>query len=445
MNRTYVAASERIRQSGLSLVEVLIALALGSFLLLGLVEIFSSVRASYASAEGVSRVQENGRFAMEFLRRDVRHAGHMGCMNEFQYLASYTPADPTNADPARQEGFRLFYHHGIQRDQPLSAASYITRIDTAVEVYDYDDTSPGDPYTLEETPAAVTTAGDFTPALPADLDLLGDVLPGSDVVVVRFFDPEKLLVDGAPDAITGELPALLPPNSQLSRGYFGVTDCKVASLFYSTLDHANATPNPLRVDLVATGLRNTDQRDFFATPPPTSVWWEGQEAYARGSLLYRYTIAVYYVGRGASGEPSLFRKMLAPNGAGFSPAEELVEGIEMMQVVLGVEAASDDPATLGRTRLARLTTYRSASQQHAIPDDPNSPIDESTDEGALRQVRTLRVGLLSRSAARGPGVGAADDAGYNVGEVEVAVPNDSRLRYVYEANLAIRSRVPTRT
>lgn len=425
----------------MSLVEVLVALTLGAFLLLGLVEIFSSVRASYASSEALARTQENGRFAMEFLRRDIRHAGHMGCMNEFQYLAAYTPADPDNADASLHEGFRLFFHHGIQRDEALSAAPYITRIDTAVEVYDYEDTSPGDSYTLAESPTPVTDVADFVPTLPNELGLAGLALPGSDVVVMRYFEPEKFVVDGAPNSETGELPVLVPAATTLGRGYFGITDCKVASLFYSTLDHANGGTAAAQATMVATGARNTDQATHYPSPSPDPVWWEAQESYARGSLLYRYTIAVYYVGRGASGEPSLFRKLLAPDGTGFQAAEELVEGIEMMQVVLGVE----EPNATGRTRLARLSAYRSATDQHAISDDPNSPIDESTDEGALRQVRVLRLNLLSRSGSRGPGIGATLAEGYNVGEVKVTIPADNRLRYTYEANLAVRSRVPTRT
>ena len=33
-------------------------------------------------AEGNARAQENGRFAQEFLQRDIRMAGHFGCVND---------------------------------------------------------------------------------------------------------------------------------------------------------------------------------------------------------------------------------------------------------------------------------------------------------------------------------------------------------------------------
>lgn len=33
-------------------------------------------------AEGSARAQENGRFALEFLQRDIRMAGHFGCVND---------------------------------------------------------------------------------------------------------------------------------------------------------------------------------------------------------------------------------------------------------------------------------------------------------------------------------------------------------------------------
>ena len=75
---------------GLSLVELMVALAIGLLLLLGLVEIFGASRAAFSSAEGSARIQENSRFALEFLRRDARMAGHMGCLNELGYQAMPT-------------------------------------------------------------------------------------------------------------------------------------------------------------------------------------------------------------------------------------------------------------------------------------------------------------------------------------------------------------------
>lgn len=62
-------------QAGFSLVELMVALSLGLFLLLGLIQAFIGNRISYRMHEAVSRVQENGRFSMEIIGRQIRMAG----------------------------------------------------------------------------------------------------------------------------------------------------------------------------------------------------------------------------------------------------------------------------------------------------------------------------------------------------------------------------------
>lgn len=63
-------------QQGFTLVELLIALAISLFLLAALVQIMASSSAAYRTSEGVSRIQEGGRYAMEIIGRQIRHAGY---------------------------------------------------------------------------------------------------------------------------------------------------------------------------------------------------------------------------------------------------------------------------------------------------------------------------------------------------------------------------------
>lgn len=63
-------------QRGLSLVELMVALAVGMLLIAGFLQIFLSVRSTYATNEASSRVQENGRFALDFLASHARLAGY---------------------------------------------------------------------------------------------------------------------------------------------------------------------------------------------------------------------------------------------------------------------------------------------------------------------------------------------------------------------------------
>ena len=63
-------------QRGLSLIELMVALAVGMLLIAGFLQIFLSVRSTYATNEASSRVQENGRFALDFLASHARMAGY---------------------------------------------------------------------------------------------------------------------------------------------------------------------------------------------------------------------------------------------------------------------------------------------------------------------------------------------------------------------------------
>ncbi len=86
------------RQRGMGLVEMMIALLIGAFLLTGALQIFINSRQTNRMQENLSRLQENGRFAMEFISRDIRMAGYMGCAT----LGAVTPvidAQPQNPNP----------------------------------------------------------------------------------------------------------------------------------------------------------------------------------------------------------------------------------------------------------------------------------------------------------------------------------------------------------
>ena len=67
------------KQHGLSLIELLIALTLGIFLVFGVIEVFISSKQTYRSQDALSRLQENARFALDTLVSDARRAGYAGC------------------------------------------------------------------------------------------------------------------------------------------------------------------------------------------------------------------------------------------------------------------------------------------------------------------------------------------------------------------------------
>ncbi len=68
--------AKRNNQGGLTLIEILVALVLSLFLLIGLIQIFIGTRQSSRVLENLSRVQENGRFSIDAINRIVRLAGY---------------------------------------------------------------------------------------------------------------------------------------------------------------------------------------------------------------------------------------------------------------------------------------------------------------------------------------------------------------------------------
>ncbi len=82
------------RQAGLSLIELMIAMVIGLVLILGLVQVFGASRQAYQLSQGIARNQENGRFAVDFLSRDLRMAGHTGCVNDQQLLTANAAGNP---------------------------------------------------------------------------------------------------------------------------------------------------------------------------------------------------------------------------------------------------------------------------------------------------------------------------------------------------------------
>jgi type IV pilus assembly protein PilW len=63
---------------GFTLVELMVALVITLILLAGIGQIFLSSKKSFNIQESLSRMQENGRYAIEMLAQDIRRAGYWG-------------------------------------------------------------------------------------------------------------------------------------------------------------------------------------------------------------------------------------------------------------------------------------------------------------------------------------------------------------------------------
>ncbi|MBE0510937.1 MAG: PilW family protein [Gammaproteobacteria bacterium] len=70
--------SGRSLQLGFSLIEIMVAMAIALLLLLGLTVMFVNASSNYRELNNASRQLENGRFALQIMREDLRHAGFYG-------------------------------------------------------------------------------------------------------------------------------------------------------------------------------------------------------------------------------------------------------------------------------------------------------------------------------------------------------------------------------
>ena len=67
-----------MRQNGITLIELMVALAIGSFLMIGAVQIYNQSRQAFVVNESIARVQETAQFAMDTIEADLRMASNWG-------------------------------------------------------------------------------------------------------------------------------------------------------------------------------------------------------------------------------------------------------------------------------------------------------------------------------------------------------------------------------
>lgn len=368
------------------MIELMVALLIGAMLLLGLVEVFGAARTTYRATEGVARVQENARFAMDYLQRDLRMIGHFGCAND-QSHKQQTGGLTLNTGAAT----------GAALDFRLS-----------LEGFEATGTAPG------ATLAIGSPAAGWTPALPAHIRALNP-LPGSDVIMMRFLSPQgapvaAINLDGTPTII---VPASgwvgLTDEGVAAPAVFGISDCNQANVFLGggAVQEANAT-----VTVAQTGA---DLTRF-------SVGDAGL------AMLYRANAVAYYIANGASGRPALWRARW--NGTGAAQTEELVDGIERLQLLYGQDQSVDVSSLsgfIGSVNAANTNALGSATT--------------AAGERNWRRVGMVQVGVLATSSES---AGVQDPQQANrptLLGITYTPPSDGRLRVAYESTIALRNRL----
>lgn len=368
------------RVRGVSLIELMIALAIGAFLMLGLVRVFSASRTAYQLSEGISRVQENGRFAIDFIQRDLRMVGHMGCVNDQAHLQNAGAWQ--NRIPAGTAGSGVNFPFGIQAYEATKTSATTMNLGTA--------------------------AAEWTPALPAAVAALNPSA-GSDILQLRFLASEGAPVDRitvAGTSSTIEIPparwAALTRDGVAAPDMFGLADCSFVDYFLPSATNPAA----------GTVTVNTVLERY--TPQP-----QGQ------TMLYRLESVVYFVGLGASGERALMRARSGTNGV-YGAAEELVEGIESIQVQLGLD---------------RNAATMPADQPSGYIGGFVRPSGMLNTEPRWRAVGAVRLGILASSPNRSTAEQAAGGRSVLGVAFTPADVTDTRYRFGYESTIALRNRL----
>ncbi|HUF71503.1 MAG TPA: PilW family protein [Gammaproteobacteria bacterium] len=362
------------RQRGVTLVELMVALVLGLLITGGVLQVFAANRASYEFNDGLSRLQENGRFALDTLNFRTRMAGYLGCVSDIPMSNNLNGGVGSLAFDF-SEGMRGFEASGTGPGQTIAPTT--------------------------SDPANSTAGTDWSPNLAANL--IGSVLPTSDVLVIRnvsaathalvspYNDSAQIFVDAtSDDYFEGEIGI--------------VSDCQKASVFQMTnIDEG-----------VAAGRINIAHAASMTPGNQSPTPWGSDQQYGPGAELMRGETWIYYVGSPpGGGPPALMQQRLQRTSASVVAlvAEELVSSVETMQVLYGIDAAldgavdqyvtADAVADWNQVVTVRISLVMRSPEEYGTETDDrtydvNGTIFDPFDDRRERHVFTTTVAVRNR-------------------------------------------------
>ncbi|MDE2196869.1 MAG: PilW family protein [Gammaproteobacteria bacterium] len=380
MNTLSKISGPRDRQRGLSLVELMIALTVGVILLAGVVSIFISSRRSYSTNNAVSQLQENGRFAMDFITHDTRLAGYMGC------------AKSITIDNMLSSG---------------SLSSFAFDFNDPVTGYESTGSAPGNGIALAANPAAgsgVYTAN--AAGYPIDPVISGKAIAGSDVLGIRSSISTPIYVTQIPASSAANFKVVSVAGIQT--GQLGiVTDCVKGTLFQVT-------------NLVSSS--NTVVHSIGSYTPGNSSP-NFSESYVGSAMFLQPDTIAFYIAPGADGSPALWKADLQLSGTNVQlTPQELVSGVENMQVLYGID-------TTGIQTPSQYVTANQVTNWNQVI---------SIRVGLLLQSNPGAVAQATVPPASTPCAAGT----YNVLGTCVSAPQDTRLRRVFTATIGLRTLLP---
>lgn len=286
-NKTY--------QTGMTLIEIMISLLIGAFLIGGILDIFINSKQTYRMQEGLSRLQENGRFALDFLANDIRMSGFLGCNSQ----ATLTNNLKTSVEGTANYFLYNSFDKAIEGFESTSASAWTPAINTAI-------TSP---------------------------------LGGSDVITIRRAADQSFTVTAHASGTANLTLAASATTANLQTADFLTTATTPANNCAIAVASNCSTAAVFQVSAIAGTVLShntgaTGGASGAACEPDNSTN-DLINTYVGGQVYPINTISYYIRTRTGANQPSLYHKV------GSNDAEELMEGIEQMHIWYGEDTDMD--------------------------------------------------------------------------------------------------------
>jgi type IV pilus assembly protein PilW len=355
------------RQRGLTLTELMISVVIGLLVVSALIVVYLGSRAAYRSSESLARVQETGRFAVDFIVQDSRMSSYMGCRSRNLLIDDETLINIT-ANPVANFSGAADGAIGFENGTGWTNPTAITRV-------------AGDVLTLRR-------------GTGLNVGILSNSNPVARTVTLRHN-------------------AIGLSNNDLAV----LTNCERALVFRVTnspaLTGIGDYPTVLEYKATGAGANGTAGNDTREVPTFNLG--------SRAEVL-RFVEISYFIGQNAAGRPGLYR---AAGGA----VEELVENVEDMDIVYGVDTTLPDRDGIVDAHL-RADQITAANWSRVV----------SARISLLVVGPEERLTTARQTYAFGESGGIAGTDGDGLPNTFQA-PADGRLRHVFTTTISLRNRV----
>jgi|GEM_PF-1303864 len=309
------------KHSGIGLIELLVSMFIGLFIMAGVVQMVGTTSQNAASNNALSRIQENVRFAFSRIEDDLMRAGNMGCVSS---SVSYDALLGNNS-------------YGGQDPRAL------TNVNRMVDSLLTNDTDRNERYDYNNLIGGFDIAGPGVNAGPGTNPDTGLGVADTDTFVFRIVDQgSRLRVNSAPDPL-GSLqvadPVALAAENIKPYQVVNIASCeRSVALMVASVSGANVTwdtsaaPDP---GPNANQVNSTTETNFSnsASQHASPIY-----LYAGETGAYRYYISTsrFGVESGQTCNTDTNKQFCALFRVSDGNGEELVDGVHDMQVTYGI-------------------------------------------------------------------------------------------------------------